>query len=346
MVWAKLQYNHDEVDRAGATLLSPPVGEDADRADFIHALDILSNWRSCHAFPLNTLQVNLRNHSKEVDQGALVAQRIKRLTSIAQKLRRFDWIKLSQMQDIGGCRAIVRSVRAADRLAKRFRNSQMRHHLIDEDDYIRNPKKSGYRSLHLIYAYESDRNTTYNGLKIEVQIRSSLQHAWATAVETVGTFTQQVLKSSRGSREWLRFFALMSTAIALREKTKPVPKTPTDKDALICELRQHATELDVEHRLKTYGHALNAFPSDTQDADYFLLKLEPAAQKVTISGFTRKDLPRASGAYLDVERAIANEPGAEAVLVSVDSVEALRRAYPNYFLDTRLFLDALREALS
>jgi hypothetical protein len=38
----------------------------------------------------------------------------------------------------------------------------------------------------------------YNDLKIEMQLRSQYQHAWATAVETVGTFIGQALKSSIG----------------------------------------------------------------------------------------------------------------------------------------------------
>ena len=51
------------------------------------------------------------------------------------------------------------------------------------DDYITTPKDSGYRGVHLIYRYYSDKNETFNGLKIEVQIRTALQHAWATAVD-------------------------------------------------------------------------------------------------------------------------------------------------------------------
>ena len=43
---------------------------------------------------------------------------------------------------------------------------------------------SGYRGVHLIYRYNSDRKTEYNTLLIEMQLRSQLQHAWATAVET------------------------------------------------------------------------------------------------------------------------------------------------------------------
>ncbi len=69
--------------------------------------------------------------------------------------------------------------------------------LAQKDDYIEHPKESGYHGIHLIYQYRSDKRTDNNSLKIEVQLRSQLQHAWATAVETVGTFVQQALKSMR-----------------------------------------------------------------------------------------------------------------------------------------------------
>ena len=37
---------------------------------------------------------------------------------------------------------------------------------------------------------------------------------------------------------------------------------------------------------------------------------------------------------------------ADAVLVSVESVNNLGRAYPNYFADTRVFLQLMQQALS
>jgi len=40
---------------------------------------------------------------------------------------------------------------------------------------------------------------------IEIQIRSKLQHIWATAVETVGFFTGQAIKSNEGEKEWNDF---------------------------------------------------------------------------------------------------------------------------------------------
>lgn len=81
-------------------------------------------------------------------------------------------------------------------------DAEVKHELEAVDDYIADPRSSGYRGTHLIYRYFSDRVETYNGLRVEVQLRSHLQHAWATAVETVGTFLKQALKASQGHEQW------------------------------------------------------------------------------------------------------------------------------------------------
>lgn len=133
-----------------------------------------------------------------MDANCLIAQRIKRLSSIAHKLVRYPTMTLSQMQDIGGCRAILGSVESVENVVNLYKNSDLKHQRVQIDDYIESPKKSGYRGVHLIYRYFSDRKGTYNTLKIEIQVRSQFQHAWAAAVETVGTFVQQALKSSMG----------------------------------------------------------------------------------------------------------------------------------------------------
>ena len=249
------------------------------------------------------------------------------------------------MQDIGGCRAVAPSVSKVRALARSYQESRIKHSLVDSDDYIQKPKRSGYRGIHLIYQYYSSRKETYNGLKIEIQIRSALQHAWATAVETVGTFIQQALKSSHGEADWLRFFALMGTAIALRESTTPVPDTPTTERVLRKEIRKYATQLDVEGRLSAYGEALNIIKgADIEDSHFFLVILDPPAHSTKIYGYALGQLEEASDEYLRVEKEIKRS-GGDAVLVSVESLASLYRAYPNYFLDTRVFLQTVREAL-
>ncbi len=57
--------------------------------------------------------------------------------------------------------------------------SRIKHKRVTKKDYIGHPRESGYRGVHLVYRYFSDRKTTavYNDMKIEMQIRSQLQHS-------------------------------------------------------------------------------------------------------------------------------------------------------------------------
>jgi hypothetical protein len=343
MDWVIPEYSRSKVDAAGDFLVSGA----ASLGELDRALVVINNWRSAHSRPLYTFRIGLQRHAEKADESALVAQRTKRLSSISLKLRLNEGMKLSRMQDIGGCRAVVTTVEDMRRLVKSYKSSDMKHKLIAETDYVRYPKESGYRSHHLIYKYFSDRKATHNGLRIEVQFRSQPQHAWATAVETVGTFVSQALKSSLGEDEWLRFFALMGTAIATRENMPPVPNTPIDPGQLRDEIRQLAIHLDVNNRLTTYGSVLTTVDKAASvgaGADYYLLELDPTAKTVTITPYKRNALMQANEDYLNVEKLIPGS-GHDAVLVSVNSMASLRRAYPNYFLDTRRFLEMVDEAI-
>jgi hypothetical protein len=342
MVWAIPRYSPAQVDAAGDVLND----DSANAADFDAALEVVNNWRSCHSFPLNTLQMALRRKAGTVSVkhvNPLVAQRIKRLPAIIHKLKRLPKLKLSVLQDIGGCRAVMGDIKLVHALRTAFSATQMRHELVAEDDYLAKPKKSGYRGIHLVYAYRSDRTTTFDGLKIEIQLRSRLQHAWATAVETVGMFSAQYLKSSQGDPNWLRFFVLMGSVIALRENATLVPGTHSTPRDLIAELKLVADELDARRRLVAYGQALKLVEPDS--GSYFLLQLDSHTEKLTVTGYRRNDLATAEADYARVERSAMGNPGADAVLVSVDSVKLLRAAYPNYFADTKRFVEILDAAV-
>ena len=298
-----------------------------------------------HNFPLNTFQLGLRRRAKKINERALIAQRIKRLTSIEAKLQRFSSMRLFDMQDLGGCRAVMTTVSEVMKLLESLKKSEMKHVLFRETDYIAKPQKSGYRGIHLIYRYNSDRSDTFNGLKIEIQIRSNRQHAWATAVETVGTFTKQALKSSQGEAGWLRFFALMGSAIARMERCNLVENTPTTAAELKKELAHYVELLDVENHLHAYGHAMRTIETTQKDDHYFLLVLDPTAKQIEITGFKQRELESANKKYLEVEESIKDTPK-DAVLVSVDSVNTLSRAYPNYFLDTMVFMGLVHRSIA
>ena len=252
-MWAVPAFTRGEVDRAGRLLAQNGVA--ADPLVIGHALDLINNWRSSHSFPLNTFQMTLENRAASICERPIVARRLKRVPSIFAKLRRFPTMKLSQMQDIGGARAVLPGLTDVDALRDLYRH-RMKHRFVGEKDYARNPKTSGYRSIHLVYRYRSDRKDTCNGLHIELQLRTRRQHAWATAVETVGTFLGQSLKSSEGREDWLRFFELVGSGFALAEGAPGGPNVPVAPAALVAEIRNAALRLQVKNKLEAFRRIL------------------------------------------------------------------------------------------
>src|SRR3989338_6842963 len=221
-------FSKSKIDHAGATL----INEKASLEEKEKALEILDNWRAVHKYLMHIFRKRLKRVSERMDKNALSVQRLKRLPSILKKLQRGyhgkkPTMNLSQMQDIAGCRVVMSNVELAKKLHKEgFVKGDLKHKKVNEKDYITNPKEEdGYRSIHLIYRYKSDKEEKkyYNGLLVEVQIRSKLQHLWATAIETVDFFTRQAIKSNEGKPEWIDFFRLVSSAFAIMENTPKVP---------------------------------------------------------------------------------------------------------------------------
>ena len=112
MPWVSLGYSKEEINAAGNALRDAPGGLDA------HTLEVLSNWRASHAWPMWVTQLTLRKKASAVDPANIPAQRIKRLSSIQSKLRRMreQSLTLWKMQDIAGCRVIARDCSAVDQI--------------------------------------------------------------------------------------------------------------------------------------------------------------------------------------------------------------------------------------
>jgi (p)ppGpp synthase/HD superfamily hydrolase len=162
IAWRLPQRMPREVDIAGERLA---LGDDDDET-----LAVISNWRSAHSFPLRAIARTLTRMAMSSDSEALVAQRLKRLPSIQRKLQQSS-TRLSQMQDVGGCRAILRDVASVDDLVSLYRTAHDRSELHSVKNYIEQPKTDGYRSAHLIYRYRSRSALAkpYDGFKIEIQ---------------------------------------------------------------------------------------------------------------------------------------------------------------------------------
>ena len=332
-----------DIDDAGRVLVELRRVRERE-AEWLEAVRVVDSWRRLHSGPLQTFRSNLRRRGRRRD---IVATRLKRLPSIIGKLERLSRIKLSRMQDIGGCRIIVDKVDDAFDLATELTLSRMRHEIVRRDNYIDKPRESGYRGIHLVYSYRTERRDHLNGLNVEIQFRSQAQHQWATAVETFGTFLGEQLKSGIGSRNWLRFFALMSTVIAQREGKLGVPNTPSAPQQLREEIRAIDREVGgVVGRLTTIPH-LARLLEDSPGKNYYwhVLQLDAMGNSVHGQSFRRDDEAEASSRYLEAELEHRDDAHIDTVMVSTQSVSALRRAYPNYFADLTAFRGLLQDVL-
>ena len=334
-------YGRAQVDRAGEVLRS----ESAAPSDRARARVIYGEWRARHRVPLVALRRLLHERMRRAAADRFGAQRLKRLWSVEAKLRRFPGLRLSRMQDIGGCRAVVSSaveVAALDRLCREGRRAR---ELSGARDYLTKPKEDGYRGVHLVYRFrsESPEGSIGNGLRIEVQIRSALQHAWATAVETVDVLRQTRLKvGGPGNDDWKRFFALMGTVHAREEGLPRVPGTPAALAAVRSEVRELADRLGVREVLTGLAGTIEEVAKGN---GWALLRLDASARRTAGRRYPASRFEEARREYLRLEEENEGDPAVQVCLVSTDSAETLRRAYPNYFLDARLFVESLRSFL-
>lgn len=333
-----------QINKAGELLKSPNFARFEDIAGYQDALELAGQWRACHAYPINTFQATLRDKVRGLSGEPIVAQRLKRMPTIIDKLKRYPAMKLTTMHDIAGIRAILDSVDQVRELADQYRNSRrLEHELSRQDDYVANPRDAdGYRSIHLIYKYRNVRAPDYDGLRLELQLRTKLQHTWATAVETMGTLLGQALKSRQGDQDWLDFFALVSSAFAHIEKTPRIPrfanlkKTPTFAEVALAEARINA--LDIMGGVSSAVSTISKRQSGGQSSFYHLIILDSFNRSVEIRPYDRDSVEKATRDYSDVEARAANGEKIEPVLVSAGPIDKLRRAYPSFFLDINEFV--------
>ena len=343
MAFPKPKHSKNTINRAGKTLLTYVNDPDKQwEKEERRAILVLSNFRSCHGYPINTFQATLRKKLEMIDKSAFVMQRLKRLPSIVMKLNRFSGMQLARMQDIGGLRAVTSSLKKTYSLESNYLRSKFKHTCHQYRDYIKNPKTSGYRSIHLVYKYMNNNAPEYNGLFIELQIQTRMQHYWATAVETMGTYLKHSLKSSEGPKDWLDFFSLAGSAFAHLEKTPPVPGYEhLSNHQTYREVADGIGKLDVISKLKAFTIATKQVITDKKQGAYHLVVLDLEEKKVNIYSYPKSNLENANKHYIKVEREVEKGKALQVVLVSAGSIKDLMKAYPNYFLDTSKFIDQL-----
>jgi len=300
-------------------------------------LEVIEQWRAAHRGVLNTFQAILRTRTKY--SNVTVAQRHKRKKTIFDKLNRLPGMQLARMDDVAGCRLIFRSIKELNKFRTDFHRARFNHKRRNDPnkyDYIASPKHTGYRGIHDVYEYDvnSDAGKSLAGLYIEIQYRTLVQHAWATAVEVIGFITESQPKFQQGDTRYERAMALASEILARAHEglTGPFPQL-TDREVL-----EEFLALDKELTLLQTLRGLNRAKSEISNKRNTILIFSEAGD-LEVKSF--RDAPDALRALFDLEKQF---PQHDIVLVRADSGDEVRLAFRNYFTDAREFLRLLDSA--
>ena len=306
-------------------------------------LDILHNWRASHAYALNIFVQGLNRKIKSLDlENVVVTQRLKIKSTIIDKLSQGRARDLSSMHDIAGCRVICPSLEKLRLIRSEFnKRRRVSHARISGEkfNYLCSPKSSGYRGIHDVFSYESkaEGKAHWNGLKVEIQYRTQVQHAWATGVEVCDRIFKDRLKFGQGETVNALVFELWSELLARQAE-----------GMRSCHPDLSDSELAVKiHELKAHGEIIDAFKKLSRfrgkiGSGRNLLLLIGDDQRPRVQSFP--SFPKALAAAEEIER--NGSPGAFAVAVRGRNTNELRSAFRNYFNDTRELTKLVTDSLA
>lgn len=151
----------------------------------------------------------------------------KSTTSISEKLQR-ETIRLTQIQDIAGCRLIVLDIAQQEQANLSMLGLFSKATLVDRR---KNPSH-GYRAIHVIVR-DADK-------LVEVQVRTKLQHLWAEQSEKLSDVVHPGIKYGTGDERLVRVLLKTSGIIAEEE----------DRETELVRLQTEVSDLLSEGKLE------------------------------------------------------------------------------------------------
>jgi len=214
-----------QADRAGQLLREARLESErpSTEAELAGARETVEGFRLRFLEPHLAVAERLERTVDVHEPDIAVTARLKRYERIGDKLVRHPRMRLSQMQDIGGCRAVLPArldgspgasgIDALRKIADEIRQSWP---ILAEDDYIARPRDTGYRALHLV--------VREGGVAIEVQLRTFRQDQWAELVETTARDTGLRLADGEGPDDLLELIRIASEIYAVNDGGQPAPR--------------------------------------------------------------------------------------------------------------------------
>jgi ppGpp synthetase/RelA/SpoT-type nucleotidyltranferase len=212
-----------KIDRAGVALAKDTF-RDAD--EMVEVEGIFDGYRKAHLEPLSETTLELQAWLNESQSDYYIAQRLKRKPQIVRKLNRLS-VRLTQLQDIGGCRIILEKNHDVDQVLSQLKTrvgSTRDLSITRVTDYREKGRDiTGYRAVHVLLE-RSKR-------KLELQLRSRIQHYWAESIERTSVIYGRHLKEGDGDPTVISYFQKLSDAFYEIESGRgPAARAPHPLD--------------------------------------------------------------------------------------------------------------------
>ena len=187
-----------------------------------------------------------------------------------------------------------------------------------------------------------------------MQLRTRIQHYWATAVEIIDLFTGQALKSNQGEIKWESFFMCISEQFSLMEgihgfeRMSPAQQYAEYRGKLALSpsaqescrtTKQFAEKLHVITKLKAFSSSIKVLDekiSNLKVDGYALIQID--IKKLTISTRIFNASDSAESEFIEAEKSAAKDEHIVVALVSTTALGGIKEAYPNYFADSSQFM--------
>ncbi|MDD3328459.1 MAG: hypothetical protein PHW25_15355 [Zoogloea sp.] len=319
-----------KIDRAGIAF-----AKDSFRniEEMIELEDVFDEYRKSHLEPLSETTLELQRWLNEYGHDYYIAQRLKRKPQIIRKLNRLS-VRLTQLQDIGGCRIIVEKNEIVDKIIeflKRKIKSTEELNLVRITDYREKGRDiTGYRSVHLLLER--------NGKKLELQLRSRIQHYWAESIERTSVIYGHHLKEGEGDERVISYFQKLSDAFYEIESVR----TPSLRSRLEIDIaKKEAEEIIRKH---SSSKAIDSHVNEdiiltltekerrsSSPINNWIIVFDWSSGKFVSWDIVGKTPDEAIKAYVHYENQFPVEKNFEVVLIGSSHVATVRKTHSHYF---------------
>jgi ppGpp synthetase/RelA/SpoT-type nucleotidyltranferase len=335
-----------KIDKAGLSL-----AKDSFRnvEEMVELEDVFDEYRKSHLEPLSETTLELQAWLNEYGHDYYIAQRLKRKPQIIRKLKRLS-VRLTQLQDIGGCRIIVERNDLVDQIISFLREKISKSGYLKisrvTDYRVQGRDVTGYRSVHLLLEQ--------SGRKLELQLRSRIQHYWAESIERTSVIYGHHLKESEGDPKVISYFKRLSDAFyEIESGRSPSVRSRLEIDVAKKEAEEIIRESGPSKAIDSYVNEdiirtltekekRNPYPINN-----WIIVFDWNSGQFVSWDIVGRTPDEAIDAYVRYENQFPVEKNFEVVLIGSSRVATVRRTHSHYFgiEDYDKILESLDESI-